>query len=263
MDNEQLFSLKNPWFTWSVGGVVVLALASALVGFVWVPYTQLPNTIEGFWDAISTAAGAPLKTLASAEPAGPQVISSDVIVVPRMIEADNVSVGRGATLSLRCTMCHGVRGMSEANTPNLAGENAESVYKQLRDFQSGHRKSTIMAPLAQNLSDQDMRDLAAYYAYLPRMTPPPTLVEQLKAPKIIQIGSPMRNIAPCASCHGGSARKTATPTLDGEPEIYIRNQLQAFVDGSRHNDIDQQMRNVARQMTPEEIDLVSNYYSRR
>jgi cytochrome c553 len=133
----------------------------------------------------------------------------------------------------------------------------------LRDFQSRRRGSEIMAPHARNLSDQDMRDLAAYYAYLPRMRPPASLIEQLKAPRIVQIGAPMRNIAPCASCHGDSDLKTATPLLEGEPEAYIRAQLKAFADGSRKNDIHGQMRNIARQMTPEEIEIVARYYSRR
>ena len=70
-----------------------------------------------------------------------------------------------------CTMCHGARGMSEANSPNLAGQYPAVISKELRDIKSGARESAVMAPLVAPLSDQDMRDLAAYYAYLPR--PPP------------------------------------------------------------------------------------------
>ncbi|WP_325170161.1 c-type cytochrome [Noviherbaspirillum pedocola] len=184
-------------------------------------------------------------------------------MVPQIIPTDSVSVGRAATLALRCTMCHGARGMSEAYTPNLAGQNAEVVYKQLRDLQLGHRKSAIMGLHARNLSDQDMRGLAAYYSYLLRETPPSSLLGQRKAPRIIQVGSPMFNIAPCASCHGGSARKTASSTLEGEPENYIRAQLSAFKDGTRHNDINGQMRSVARQMTPEKVETLAKYYSQR
>ncbi|KIF81557.1 c-type cytochrome [Noviherbaspirillum autotrophicum] len=261
--SEQLFSLKNPWFVGSVAAVAGTALVAALVGFVWMPYAQNDKSIGGLWDAICRAAGAPGPAAAPADVGSGRVHSSDVIVVPQMISEDRISVGRGATLALRCTMCHGARGMSGANTPNLAGQNAESVYKQLRDFQSGHRISEIMAPHVRNLSDQDMRDLAAYYADLPRLAPPPTLVEQLRAPVIVQIGSPMRNIPPCVSCHGGSDRKTASPTLDGEPAQYLHTQLAAFANGTRHNDIHGQMRNVVRQMTPEEIKAVVDYYSRR
>jgi cytochrome c553 len=263
MSTERLFSLKNPWTVAAISGVAAMLLISVLVGFIWVPYAQSGGAVAGLWDAICRAAGAPGATQAVAEPGAAKVTSSDVIMIPNMIAADSISIGRGATLALRCTMCHGARGMSEANTPNLAGENAEAVYKQLRDLQSGHRQSAIMAPHAKNLSDQDMRDLAAYYAYLPRVTPPPTLLEQLQAPRLVQVGAPMRNIAPCASCHGGSDRKTASPTLEGEPEVYIHAQLQAFANGTRRNDISGQMRNIARQMTPEEIAAVAKYYSQR
>jgi cytochrome c553 len=262
MRDERLFSAANPWTRAAVGGVLAILIVSVLVGFLWVPYAQGGKTVAGLWDAICRAAGAPgARETAPAREA--KLASSDVIMVPQMISADSTSVGRGATLALRCTMCHGARGMSDANTPNLAGQNAESIYKQLRDLQSGHRESAIMAPHARNLSDQDMRDLAAYYAYLPRLRPPPGLLEQLRAPRLVQVGAPMRNIAPCASCHGGSDRKTASPTLEGEPENYIRAQLRAFAGGTRRNDINAQMRSVARQMTPEEIDTVAKYYSQR
>lgn len=263
MSTERIFSLKNPWFTGAFGAVAVIGILAALVGFVWMPYTQNEKTITGLWDAICRAAGAPV-TSVSAGQAGEQVVrASDVVVSPQMLAADDLSIGRGATLALRCTMCHGARGMSGANTPNLAGQNAEGIYKQLRDYQSRHRSSEIMAPHVRNIGDQDMRDLAVYYAYLPRMTPPATLSQQLKAPAIVQIGAPMRNIPPCASCHGGSDQKTATPLLDGEPASYIRSQLLAFANGSRRNDIHGQMRYIARQMTPEEIEIVTRYYSQR
>ncbi|WP_334186703.1 c-type cytochrome [Noviherbaspirillum sp.] len=263
MSTERLFSLKNPWFTWSVGGVIATALISVLVGFVWVPYKQNDKTITGLWDAICRAAGVASATESPGKSDGKVIQSSEVIVSPQMLASDNLSVGRGATLAMRCTMCHGVRGMSEASTPNLAGQYAEAIYKQLRDYKSGHRESAVMAPLVRDLSDQDMRDLASYYAYLPKLTQHNTLGDQLKAPAIVQVGSPMRNIAPCASCHGGSDVKTASPLLDGEPASYIRDQLYAFANGTRRNDIHGQMRNIARQMTPEEIEIVARYYSRR
>jgi cytochrome c553 len=262
MSDERLFSIKNPWFVGFVGGVVAIAVVAALIGFIWVPYSQGTTTIAGLWDAICTAAGASARPGSARESGAGKSVPSDVIVVPRMIAADSLSIGRGATLALRCTMCHGARGMSGANIPNLAGQNAEGIYKQLRDLQSGHRGSAIMAPHASNLDDLQMRDIAAYYASLPRATPPLTLVQQLKAPAIVQVGAPMRSIAPCASCHGSSDHKVASPVLDGEPRAYILSQLQAFANGTRHNDINGLMRNISRQMTPQEIELVADYYSR-
>lgn len=263
MSSERLFSFRNPWFTGSVGIVFAIALVSALIGFVWVPYKQNGKNIEGLWDAICRAAGVPSSSKAVEQDKSRVVRASDVIVTPTMISVDSLSIGRGATLAQRCTMCHGVRGMSGADTPSLAGQYPEATYKQLRDFKSGHRVSQIMAPHVRDLNDQDMHDLAAYYASLHREKPPPSTLEQLRAPPIVQIGAPMRNIAPCISCHGGSDYKSASPSLEGASASYLREQLHAFANGTRTNDIHGQMRNIARQMTPEEIETVARYYSRR
>ena len=103
-----------------------------------------------------------------------------------------------------------------------------------------------------------MRDLAAYYAAL-RVEPP--LEEPEPMPVLVRNGAPMRNIGACATCHGKIARKTATPYLAGQPEDYLRSQLQRFASGERRNDLNGQMRNVARRMTPEEIATVARYYA--
>ena len=118
-----------------------------------------------------------------------------------------------------------------------------------------------MQPLVAGLGDEEMRDLAAYYSYLPREER--DTAGDTEAPLIVRNGSPMRNIAACTACHGGSDGKTGSPRLDGEPQAYIRAQLQAFASGARRNDIQGQMRNVARQMTNEEIDAAARYYASR
>jgi cytochrome c553 len=259
--NERLFSFRNRWFTGSLAGLLALLLVFGAIGFLWIPYAQGGRTLSGWWEAVCRAAGAPSGEGPAADAGG--FVSSQVPLVAGMIPADPASIGHGATLSLRCSMCHGARGMSEADTPNLAGQHAEAVYKQLRDLQTGHRQSAIMAPHVQGLSDRDLRDLSAYYASLKRVTPPPGLAEQMRAPALVQVGAPMRGIAPCASCHGGSERKTGAPALDGEPEAYLRAQMLAFANGGRRNDIAGQMRNIARAMTPQEIDAVSKYYASR
>jgi cytochrome c553 len=74
-------------------------------------------------------------------------------------------------------------------------------------------------------------------------------------------GAPVRGIAPCGSCHGSLDNKTGSPWLEGLSEAYMKAQLQAFASGRRNNDISQQMRNVARAMTPQEIDESAAYYA--
>jgi cytochrome c553 len=264
MSDERLFSLRNPWFTVTVGGLLAMVVFSVAVGFIWLPSAQSDQPFQGVWNAICSAAGVPQQWLrvSSATPV-PLVQTSAVAMTPQLLaDSSSTSIGRGATLSMRCTMCHGVRGMSDANSPNLAGQYASVIYKQLLDFQSGARRSAVMSPMVPNLSDQDMRDLAAYYAYLPR---PVALrsdaAPAMSVPDIVSHGAPMRNIATCAACHGGIDHKAGAPWLEGMPAAYTKAQLQAFANDTRHNDINEQMRNIARNMTPGEIDAAAGYYA--
>ena len=249
------------WLTTAVGLTLLVALLSLLTGFVWLPMIQPDSSFRSAWEAFCSSAG-----LISARPVTEVATDSSyktsaVVVSSGMLEpATPESIGRGATLALQCTMCHGARGLSDANTPNLAGQYAPAIYKQLRDFQSGARVSAIMVPLVANLGDRDMRDVAAYYAYLPRLHTyhPPSAGP---APQIVLHGAPMRNIPPCATCHGEVGYKVGTEWLEGESAVYLRSQLTAFASGGRHNDISQQMRNIARHMTVTEIEQAAAYYS--
>jgi cytochrome c553 len=172
-------------------------------------------------------------------------------------------VGRGATLALQqCTMCHGARGVSEANAPNLAGQYPEVVIKQLKDYQRGDRASAIMQALAAKLSPRDIEDLAVHYASLPRPKNAP-VTDMSTVPPLVKVGDPMRNIAPCASCHGGMEQKLGTPWLEGMPKDYLVQQLKDFASGARRNDSHAQMRNMARALTAKEIEEVAVFYARQ
>ena len=92
---------------------------------------------------------------------------------------------------------------------------------------------------------------------LPRLTDSSVI----NPPHIVASGAPLRGIAPCGACHGEVGHKTSAAWLEGQPVGYLRTQLEAFANGERHNGIDEQMRNVARAMTPEEIDAASRYYA--
>jgi cytochrome c553 len=253
-------SLRDRWVATSVGVTAGITVVAIVAGFAWLPYGQPGERFHGLWDAICSAAG-----LIHAVPAGQPVVqasypTTQVEIIPGMLrDASAESIGRGATLALRCTMCHGARGLSRADTPNLAGQYPSAIYKELADFKSGARISAIMMPLMADLSDHDMRDLAAYYAYLPRVYDEPA--SDMGTPQIVAEGAPMRNIAPCGACHGELGNKIGAPWLEGQPVAYLRAQLEAFTNGTRRNDIDQQMRNVTRGMTPAEITAASRYYA--
>ena len=76
-------------------------------------------------------------------------------------------------------------------------------------------------------------------------------------------GAPMRNIAPCLSCHGDVDQKLGAPWLEGMPKQYLVTQLKNFASDARHNDAEAQMRNMVRAMTDPEIDQVAGFYARK
>jgi cytochrome c553 len=152
--------------------------------------------------------------------------------------------------------------MSRSDAPNLAGQYPEVIIKQLADYKSGKRGSPIMAALSKNLTSDNINDLAAYYASLPKARTAPTTYDE-SLPALVRVGDPMRNIAPCISCHGGVDQKLGAPWLEGMPKDYLVQQLQLFKQGERRNDGQLQMRNVARAMTTEEINAVAVFYARK
>ena len=254
------YTWGNAWFRRSIVSLAVLTVLCVLVGFVWLPSVQGDFTAQGLWASICRAAGVPASwSPAVAARAGS--VSTDVVlerVMARPGEQD--SIGRGGTLALNCTMCHGALGMSRSDAPNLAGQYPEVVIKQLRDYKTGKRASAIMASLSASLSDREIADLAAYYAYLPKARTAPTTYDET-LPALVRVGDPLRNIAPCFACHGGIDQKLGAPWLEGMPKEYLVGQLHAFQNGTRRNDSEAQMRNMVRAMTAKEIDEVSTFYA--
>jgi cytochrome c553 len=260
--DDDAVSWRNPWVRRSVVWLVVLTVLSILVGFVWLPSVHGDFRADGLWASICRAAGVPASWSGSADvKAGSP--ATDVVLERSMARAGaSDAVGRGATLALNCTMCHGAKGMSESDAPNLAGQYPEVVIKQLRDYQSGRRRSSIMEGLAKGMSPRDFDDLGAYYASLPKArTAATTYGEAL--PALVRVGDPLRNIAPCIACHGGVDQKLGAPWIEGMPKDYLVAQLAAFKSGERRNDSEAQMRNMVRAMTAKEIDEVAAFYARK
>jgi cytochrome c553 len=262
MSAERLFTFRNPWFAAGVGVTAAMAVLSLIVGFILLPYANTGTQFASLWDAICSAAGVPRTTVVSELPKS-TVVTSNVLMNSQMFGApDTRSVGRGATLAMQCAICHGSNRQGQIDTPNLEGQPAAAIYKELRDFKAAARTNAIMSPFAVKLSEQDMLDLAAYYSYLPRQPgshPDPAVT----APQVVARGAPMRNVPACSACHGTTDPKLGTPWLEGQSAVYIKAQLYAFAIGARHNDISEQMRNIARQMTAVEIDEAARYYASR
>ncbi|WP_426194481.1 c-type cytochrome [Massilia sp. DWR3-1-1] len=243
--------------------LLVLTLLSAAAGFLWLPSVKADFSARGVWDSICRAAGAPRSWGGDGGGVQSPQVATNVILLPAMMrQADSAVVGRGATLALNCTMCHGALGNSRSNAPNLAGQYPEVIAKQLNDYKSGKRSHSLMNSLAGALTDEHIAELAAYYASLPKARTAPTSYDE-SLPALVRVGDPMRNIAPCIACHGGVDQKLGAPWLEGMPKQYLADQLHAFKTGARANDAQQQMRNMARNMSTAEIEQVAVFYARK
>ena len=185
--------------------------------------------------------------------------------------ASNGNAVRGLILSRRCERCHGQEGFSpEPSTPNLAGLDKLSLWKQLTDFHDGKRPSPVMQPIAAVLAPQDLSDIAAYYAILPTYSDPqdqrafpqamPESERALKPARIVAGGDGPRGIPPCQACHGPLATKIGAPSLLSQNSVYIQDQLDAFAAGRRSNDINLPMRSIAVALTRQERQAIADYY---
>jgi cytochrome c553 len=263
MSEGDTYSWRNAWFRRSVVALAVAFVVTALVGFVWLPSAQGDFSAQGLWASICRAAGVPGQWGEPTQAARTGPPSTNVVLDRAMArEGATDAIGRGATLALNCTMCHGAQGMSVSDAPNLAGQFPEVVVKQLHDYRNGQRASSIMEAIARSLSDRNIDDIAAYYASLPKARSMPTTYAD-PLPKLIRTGDPLRNIAPCIACHGSVDSKLGAPWLEGMPRRYLISQLNNFASGTRRNDSEAQMRNMVRNMTPDEIAEVAFFYARR
>jgi cytochrome c553 len=170
----------------------------------------------------------------------------------------------GQAKAVTCSACHGADGNSlNPEWPSLAGQHESYTIKQLQAFKSGARQNVLMSGQAMGLSDQDMADLAAYFASQKpaRKTADPALVktgEQLYRGGNKETGTPA-----CLACHGpdGLGNITAAwPLVSGQHATYTATQLAAYRSGERSTDGDTQiMRNVAARLTDDEIKAVASY----
>lgn len=191
------------------------------------------------------------------------VLGLGVTSSPLGLAAGDVSAGKAK--SAVCAACHGADGNSPADMyPKLAGQHASYIYKQLVEFKNGKRENPIMTPMAASLSEEDMADLAAFYASK-EATPGAVSEDLLELGKQIYRGGNSESGVPaCMACHGpnGSGMPAAKwPKLSAQYRAYTEAQLHAFANGERHNDPNGMMRDIASKMTEDEIKAVAAYVS--
>ncbi|HVY81954.1 MAG TPA: cytochrome c [Steroidobacteraceae bacterium] len=190
-------------------------------------------------------------TQAQEQSAAPQPASGAPAAAPA---ASAGNPERGRQISYTCLGCHGVPGYKNAyptySVPKLEGQHPEYIVIALQAYRSGERSHITMHSQASTLTDQDMRDIAAFFAGQP-LTPNPA--SQAKAPEAAQV---------CVACHGqdGVGITPQYPSLAGQHADYIERALHDYKKGGRKNPI---MSTFASQIKDSDVRVIAEYYSQR
>ncbi len=171
----------------------------------------------------------------------------------------------GKDKSQLCQGCHGEVGISlEGMAPKLAGQYGKYIAKQLRNFQAGTRTHQIMSAIAATVSDDDLADIAAYFASQTKMKGDGHDNELGK--KLFLHGDMSRMMVACVNCHGVNGKGKSPgnpvfPVIGGQHKDYLRGQLINFRDGDRGNSPGGVMNIITQKLTDEELDSLADYVS--
>lgn len=176
----------------------------------------------------------------------------------------------GKAKSMACAACHGADGHSSLGiNPILAGQHEKYLLKQLKEFKLGAetngkqgRYNAVMAGMVLPLSDQDMQDLALFYASQAAKTGTTAPESVALGQSLYLAGDKSRGITACIACHGPRGNGTSLsgfPKISAQHADYIQSQLKAFRAGERHNDKNAMMRLIAVKLTDTDIDALSQY----
>jgi cytochrome c553 len=160
-----------------------------------------------------------------------------------------------------CAACHAADGSRGAPSfPILQGQHPEYLVKQLTEFKSGKRKNAVMGGMAAPLSDDDMRNVAAFYASKKAKEGFAQNKDTVAlGEKIYRGGIAAKSVPACAGCHSpnGAGIPAQYPRLGGQHADYIKAQLTAFRQGERTNNA--QMSSISANLSDKEIAALSDY----
>jgi cytochrome c553 len=187
------------------------------------------------------------------------------ILLGHSAEAQQGDSERGRALAATCAACHGVDGNSVTpEWPSLAGQHPSYTVRQLQAFQTGLRHEVTMTPFALDLSEQDMHDLAAFYAGQTRAPQgaDPQLIPM--GERIYRGGIPERGVAACIACHGPRGQgnpMAAYPAVAGQHATYALRALREYAAGERRSDVHVQamMRDIAAALREDEMRALASY----
>jgi cytochrome c553 len=177
------------------------------------------------------------------------------------------AAGKHKLESLVCRECHGEDGVSiSLMAPNLAGQFADYIIKQVHAFQSGHRDNPTMDMMAPTIDDAALVDVAAFFASNPRAPGEISGKSNDAAKALFENGDSDRGVLACQSCHGPEGKGTEAggvfyPLIAGQRFTYLRDQLNNWKTGERSNSPDGVMNHIAAGLTDREVESLARYIS--
>lgn len=172
----------------------------------------------------------------------------------------------GEAKSAACAACHGASGNDSLlpNVPKIGGQGERYLLKQLQEIKAGVRPVPLMEPVVAPLSEQDLADLAAFYAQqeLPRGAVDPA--KRALGEQLYRAGNAAIGVAACSACHapnGKGNQAAGYPALSGQDVAYTEQQLRAFRAAERTNDAAEVMRTIAARLNDAEIAALASFIS--
>lgn len=165
-----------------------------------------------------------------------------------------------------CFGCHGEDGNSlEPLIPKLSGQFGIYIAKQVRNYQLGQRNHQIMGAIAVSVNDDDLADIAAYFASQPIMSGSNPSSNKV-GKNLFENGDISRMVIPCNNCHGmagkgKNARNPTFPVIGGQNKDYLFKQLADFKKGDRQNSPNAVMNITVQKLSPAELDALADYIS--
>ncbi|MGA7966770.1 MAG: c-type cytochrome [Gammaproteobacteria bacterium] len=174
---------------------------------------------------------------------------------PAPAQATAASAAQGKVLATTCVFCHGIKDYTvpypTMHVPLIGGQHAKYIVNALKEYAAGDRHFATMQAQASSLTDQQIRDIAAWVSSL-QSNPPPTN-GNAKAPSFAST---------CAACHGarGVSTNPVYPSLAGQKSDYLLRALQEYKSGKRKNAI---MNGMASGLTLQQMQQLADYFGRQ
>lgn len=194
-----------------------------------------------------------------------KLVSVVMLLSALSVQAASNPNGNIAEKAALCVACHGQQGVSpNPEWPNLAGQHSSYLLKQLQDFKAVKtRNAPTMTSIVATLTNEDMAKLAAFYATKKPAAEGTTPEKYLKRGELLYRGGDFdKHIAACIACHGPAGAgngQAGFPMVSGQHAAYIVQQLKAFRDGKRVNDLNSMMQSISARMSDEDMEAVAYY----